>query len=200
VIGVGHSIGAMVCLMAAIERPKDFRALVLIEPVLWPPLRGLLIRLQSPLNLIRSIHPLIRRTLKRKRIFPTREAMFTNYRKKQIFRAISDDVLRDYVEGLTQDLPDGSVELKYSPDWEARIYETSGIADGYVWGNLCRVRCPVVILRGERSQTFRRRVLWMMQKLLPDSRGFTLPAAGHLVPLESPYRTAQIVLTFLDSI
>src|SRR5215510_2046837 len=36
VIGVGHSIGATVTLRAALRDPGRFRALVLIEPVLFP--------------------------------------------------------------------------------------------------------------------------------------------------------------------
>jgi len=48
VIGVGHSVGAMTNLMAAIERPNLFKALVLIEPVLFPRWRGILMRVLAP--------------------------------------------------------------------------------------------------------------------------------------------------------
>ena len=37
VIGVGHSIGAIVTLRAALRDPGKFRALVLIDPVLFVP-------------------------------------------------------------------------------------------------------------------------------------------------------------------
>src|SRR5829696_5206276 len=39
VIGVGHSIGAIVTLRAALRDPGKFRALVLIDPVLFVPKR-----------------------------------------------------------------------------------------------------------------------------------------------------------------
>jgi pimeloyl-ACP methyl ester carboxylesterase len=39
VIGVGHSIGAIVTLRAALSAPDKFRALVLIDPVLFTPRR-----------------------------------------------------------------------------------------------------------------------------------------------------------------
>lgn len=125
--------------------------------------------------------------------------MFENYRKKPIFSKLSDDVLRDYVEGLARDLPDGFVELKYSPAWEARIYETGGIADPYVWRNLPKVNCPVLILRGEETNILRRRVIWLMLKRISNGKAFSVPETGHLVPLEAPYRTASIVLDFLQS-
>ena len=200
IIAVGHSVGAMTSLMAAIKRPELFRALVLIEPVLFPPLLGIIMRMAAPFNMLRRVHPIIRRTLWRRVFFSSREEMFRNYRGKPIFSRLSDDVLRDYVSGLSSDTPDGSVMLKYSPAWEMRIYETSGIADGYVWRNLPKISCPVLILRGEESDTLRTRVVWLMEKLLPNGQAFTLPDTGHLAPLEAPRRTSQLVIEFLESV
>ncbi|MGB2956505.1 MAG: alpha/beta hydrolase [Anaerolineales bacterium] len=200
VIGVGHSVGGMTTLMAAIERPKLFRALVLIEPVLFPPWRGIIMRAQAPFNLMRRFYPLIRGTLRRKVNFPSREVMFTNYRLKKIFKGLSDPVLRDYVAGLASDNPDGTVNLKYSPAWEARIYETSGLADAYVWRNLPKVSCPVLVLRGENSETLKPRVVRRMAKKLPDGQAYTQPEAGHLLPLEVPDRTASLIADYLKSV
>lgn len=200
VIGVGHSVGGMTTLMAAIERPKLFRALVLIEPVLFPPWRGIIMRAQAPFNLKRRFYPLIRGTLRRKVNFPSREVMFTNYRLKKIFKGLSDPVLRDYVAGLASDNPDGTVNLKYSPAWEARIYETSGLADAYVWRNLPKVSCPVLVLRGENSETLKPRVVRRMAKKLPDGQAYTQPEAGHLLPLEVPDRTASLIADYLKSV
>ena len=200
IIAVGHSVGAMMCLMASIERPDLFKALVLIDPVLFPPLMGLLIRMVSPFKLLRQIHPLIRKTLWRRVQFTSREEMFRNYREEPIFSRLSDAVLRDYVSGLSSDTTGGSVMLNYSPAWEVRIYETGGIADGYVWRNLPKVSCPVLILRGEESDTLRARVVWLMMKLLPNGQAYSLPDTGHLVPLEAPYRTANLIIKFLESV
>jgi pimeloyl-ACP methyl ester carboxylesterase len=200
VLAVGHSVGAMTILMAAIERPKLFRALVLIEPVLFPPWQGIIMRALASFNLMRKVHPLIRSTLRRKVNFPSREVMFTNYRGKRIFKGLSDDVLRDYVAGLANDNPDGTVNLKYSPAWEAKIYETGGIADAYVWRNLSKVSCPVMVLRGGDSETLKPRVVQLMIKKLPEGRAYSQPEAGHLLPLELPNRTASLVVDYLKSI
>ncbi len=200
VVGVGHSVGGMISLMAAIERPKLFRALVLIEPVLFPPWRGTIMRAQAPFNLMRRFYPLIRGTLRRRVNFPNREVMFTNYRLKQIFKGLSDPVLRDYVAGLASDNPDGTINLKYSPAWEARIYETSGLADAYVWRNLPKVSCPVLVLRGDDSDTLKPRVVRRMIKKLPDGKAHTQLEAGHLLPLELPDRAASLIANYLKSV
>jgi pimeloyl-ACP methyl ester carboxylesterase len=199
IIGIGHSVGAMTTLMAAIQRPEYFRLLVLIEPVLFTRVRGTLNRLIAPLKILRRVHPLIKGTLKRKRSFSDREAMFENYRVKKIFQRLSDQVLGDYVGGLALDMPDGRVGLKYSPDWEARIYETGGLADWYVWKNLSRISCPVLVIRGEQTDTLQPITFQNMVKKMVNGKGLTVPGAGHLLPLEKPHQTAAIILDYLQT-
>jgi pimeloyl-ACP methyl ester carboxylesterase len=199
IIGIGHSVGAMTTLMAAIQRPEYFRLLVLIEPVLFTRVRGTLNRLIAPLKILRRVHPLIKGTLKRKRSFSDREAMFENYRVKKIFQRLSDQVLGDYVGGLALDMPDGRVGLKYSPDWEARIYETGGLADWYVWKNLSRISCPVLVIRGKQTDTLQPITFQNMVKKMVNGKGLTVPGAGHLLPLEKPHQTAAIILDYLQT-
>jgi len=52
-IGMGHSLGAVTTLMAAIESPSSFRALVLIEPTLFQFWQGALMRILAPFRLFR---------------------------------------------------------------------------------------------------------------------------------------------------
>ncbi len=198
-VGMGHSLGGMTTLMAAIEMPDRFKALVLIEPTIFPGWMGFLMRRLAPLYLFRYLHPLVRRTLRRRTSFPDQESMFQNYRRKNIFAAIPDHVLRDYVQGLAYPQADGSVTLKYSPEWEVRVYETGGSADRYVWRNLSRVSCPVLVLRGERSDTLSHKTMERIAQGLPHGQAMTLPSLGHLLPLEDPERVASVVLDFLDS-
>jgi pimeloyl-ACP methyl ester carboxylesterase len=197
IIGVGHSVGAMTTIMAAIKQPELFRALVLIEPVLFSRLRGLIMRLIAPLGIMRRYYPLIRRTLKRRTHFRDRTAMYQNYQKKPIFKRLSGEVLKDYVNGLAVDQSDGSVTLRYSPSWEARIYEKAALADHFVWKNLQQVSCPVLVLRGEDTDTLWASTQELMVKRMPQGQGITVPDAGHLLPLEKPSETARIVLDFL---
>jgi len=200
IFAVGHSVGAMTSLLAAIQRPELFQALILIEPVLFPPWRGWIMRLISHFGFISRLHPLIRRTLRRKRYFQDQETMFANYRSKPIFNRFSDQVLMSYVRGISRENPDGSVELSYSPEWEARIYETSGIADQVVWRNLDKVTCPVLVIRGSDTDTLKEWIFDQMVKILPAGVGATLSGAGHLVPLEKPEQISELITEFLDSI
>ena len=199
-VGIGHSLGGMTTLMAAMVRPEMFRCLILIEPVLLRRFRGGIVRYLARLGFLRRFFPLIRGTLKRKTHFSDRQAMFENYRSKPVFSGLSDQVLDDYVSGLAAQRPDGSVDLKYPPKWESRIYETAGTADRFVWDNLARVPCPVLVLRGERTDTLFSDVLDGMINGLPQGRGITVPEAGHLLPLEAPEKTSQLVEDFLSEL
>ena len=200
VIAVGHSVGAMTSLLAAIQCPGSFQSLVLIEPVLFSPWRGRLMAFLSSFKFILRLHPLIRKTLRRKRSFPDQVTMFNNFRSKPIFSRFSDEVLTDYVNGLSRDLPDGSIELNYSPEWEARIYETSGIADQVVWKNLINITCPVLVIRGNDTDTLNEKVFKRMLERLPEGQGATIAGAGHLAPLEKPKQISELTIQFLDSI
>jgi pimeloyl-ACP methyl ester carboxylesterase len=197
VIGVGHSLGAMTTLMAAIQAPEDFSLLVLIEPVLFPRMRGLLMRILAPLGILRKFHPLIRGTLRRRTQFDSQEVMYQNYRKKAVFSGMPDPVLRDYVKGLAVELTEGGVGLSYPPAWEARVYEKGGIADRYVWRNLAQVTCPVLVIRGEDTYVLFDRVINPLVSQLLRGESFTMSGTGHLVPLEAPEKTAQVVMRFL---
>ena len=199
-MGMGHSLGGMTTLMAAIEVPERFRALVLIDPTLFSPWKGFLFRSAAPFKLFRYFHPLGRRTLRRKTAFLDQESMFQNYREKKIFEAFSDEVLRDYVRGLANPKLDGTVGLKYSPEWEVQIYETVGTADCYVWSGLSRISCPVLVLRGENSDTMEEKILERIARKLPSCQAVTVPAVGHLLPLEAPRQVADVILEFLDQV
>ncbi|MEW6285623.1 MAG: alpha/beta fold hydrolase, partial [Chloroflexota bacterium] len=69
VIGVGHSVGAVVTLRAALREPGRFRALVLIDPVLFVPARLAAWSIIRALGVGDRLHPLIRTAQKRRRTF-----------------------------------------------------------------------------------------------------------------------------------
>ena len=95
VIGVGHSIGAVVTLRAALRDPGKFLALVLIDPVLFVP--GFLVKwhVVRALGLGDRLHPLIQAAKKRRRTFDELETVYHRYRGRSVFRYLSDETLRD---------------------------------------------------------------------------------------------------------
>lgn len=186
VIGWGHSMGATTTLRLALRQPERFRALVLIDPVFFPPRMIFFWDLIYRLGLGYRLHPLVKGALKRRGRFDSREAMFANYRQKAVFRRMSDAALQDYVQALGCPRPDGSVELCYPSKWEARIYVTGVRADLELWRALPSLKPPLLIIRGAETDTFSERAGRLVQRRLPSARVHTVPDSTHLVALEKP--------------
>ncbi|MBL8101620.1 MAG: alpha/beta hydrolase [Anaerolineales bacterium] len=196
VIGVGHSIGGIVTLRAAIRNPKKFRALVLLDPVLFVPsfLAGW--NILRALGLGDKVHPLIAGTKKRRRTFDNLETVFRGYRSRPIFRYMSDDSLRIFIKGITRQKKDGSYELVYSPEWEARIYLT-GLRDFDLWRELPKLEVPTLIIRGAETDTFLEKAEQLVKKKNPKIQVVTMKNATHILPLEYPKEVAEILNNFL---
>lgn len=196
VIGVGHSVGGVTTLRAALRRPDLFRSLVLLDPVLFVPsflFAWSVIRL---LGLGEKVHPLINGANKRRRTFDNLENVFRGYRSKKIFRFMSGDYLRQYIKGMTKPSREGGYELVYSPEWEARIYLT-GSRDFDLWHGLPELKVPTLIIRGAETDTFQERNARLVQKKNPAIRIVTLERATHIVPLELPREVCEITQSFL---
>jgi len=195
VIGVGHSIGAIVTLRAALRDPGKFRALILLDPVLFVPSRMVLWNFFRAVGLGNQVHPKIAGTLKRRRTFDDLDLVFRGYRKRKIFRYMSDDNLRIYVEGITRKTDKG-YELVYSPEWESRIYFT-GLRDFDIWRELPDIEVPTLIVHGAETDTFLENAAKLVKRKQPRIQMETLDKSTHLLPLERPQEVFDIMQSFL---
>jgi pimeloyl-ACP methyl ester carboxylesterase len=196
IIGVGHSIGAIVTLRAALKDPARFRALVLIDPVLYVPsfmTRWHLVRL---LGLGDRVHPLIAGTKKRRRTFSDLEIVFRGYRSRGVFRYMSDEDLRRYIQGITRLESDGTYSLVYSPEWEAQIYRTA-MQDFDIWRELPKLEMPTLFIRGAETDTFLEDAEKLVKRKQPRAQVIVLEKSTHLLPLERPGEVFEIIQTFL---
>lgn len=185
-IGWGHSMGAMATLRLALRQPERFRALVLIDPVLYPPAMVIFWDLIYRLGLGYRLHPLVKGALKRRNSFESLTEMFSNYRSKPVFSRMSDTALQNYVDALGCPRPDGGVELCYPAEWEARIYVTGLRADLEIWQALPQLKPPLLIIRGAETGTFWERTGRLVNRKLPTARVHTIPDSTHLIALERP--------------
>ncbi len=190
IVGVGHSLGGVATLLAAVRRPDLFRAVVLIDPVILPPSWLLAAQLMRRLGLS-DRQPLVQGALRRRTSWPSRQAAFEHLRSKPTFARWTDDSLCAYVESATRSDASGQVELVYSPEWEAHIYAT---APADIWDQVPRLGVPALVIRGEHSSTFRPEAQARMQRLLRNTRFVVIPGAGHLVPMEHPFTCAAAIL------
>jgi pimeloyl-ACP methyl ester carboxylesterase len=197
VIAVGHSIGAIVSLRAALKEPERFKALVLLDPVLFPPYFIALSNMMRAVGLGERAHPLIPMARKRRRSFDDLEAVFQGYRRRSIFRYFSDENLRTYIAGITRPRPGGGFELVYTPDWESHIYYTGVWRDMELWRGLPGLQVPALILRGAETDTFWENAARLVKRRNPVIRVETLEKSTHLLPLERPDEVFARMQSFL---
>src|SRR5688572_1832873 len=199
VIGVGHSIGALVTLRAALLDPGKFRALVLLDPVLFVPSRLVLWNIIRAMGLGNKVHPKIADALKRRRTFDDLDLLFQGYRNRPVFRYMSDESLRAYIKGMTGPSENGGFELLYSPEWESRIYLT-GLRDFDIWRDLPKLEVPTLFLRGAETDTFLENAAKFVKQKQPKAYVETLNKSTHLLPLERPREVFDVMQSFLKTL
>ena len=195
IVGVGHSMGGNLTLWASISRPDLFRAVVLVDPVILPPAWLWMAQLFRWLGFRRKL-PLVRGALRRRRTWSSRQACYERYRRVPFFADWPDASLRAYVEAGTRERADGQVELAYPPEWEAHIFAT---VPADIWRAVPKLRAPALVIRGERSDTFRPESQARMERLLPQARYVVIPDAGHLAPMERPAEVGAAIRDFLTT-
>jgi pimeloyl-ACP methyl ester carboxylesterase len=196
VIGVGHSIGAIVTLRAALRDPSRFRALILLDPVLFVPSQLVLWNFFRLIGLGNKVHPKIAGALKRRSTFDDLDLVFRGYRNREVFRYMSDENLRMYIEGITHKTEDG-YELVYSPEWESRIYLT-GLLDFDIWRGLPKLEVPTLFIRGAETDTFLENAAKFVKRKQPKAQVETLEKSTHLLPLERPEEVFGSMQSFLS--
>lgn len=195
VIGVGHSIGAIVTLRAALKEPERFKALILLDPVLFTPHRLILWNLVRAMGLGERAHPVIAGAKTRRRTFDDLETVFRRYRDRGIFRYMSDEYLRIYIQGIARKAKN-RYKLVYSPEWEAHIYLTS-LQDFDIWRDLSKLEVPTLFIRGAETDTFLEGAARLVKKKQPKVKVEALPQSTHLLPLERPQEVFDIMQSFL---
>lgn len=195
VIGIGHSLGGVVTMLAAIKAPARFRGIILLDPTIFPP------RMLWTLKLMRWLRldgrfPLVQKALRRRAHFADAQEAFAYWRGKRLFHDWDDETLWLYVQGLTKPNKNGGLELAWSPAWEARYYATIYTES---WQQVPKLRdlLPVLTVRATASNTFFEQAAALMQKQVPSMSYVEIEGAGHLFPQSAPNRTYTVIADWL---
>jgi pimeloyl-ACP methyl ester carboxylesterase len=183
---VGHSAGATAIGALACERPDLIARAVLIEPVIFESAAAP--ELEWP-------NPFIERTLKRKRIFDSVEAMYSNFENKPPYDTWQKQILRDYCRFGTRPTSDGRRELKCAPEVEAKFYETARHFDGL--GRILRCTTPMLIMFGARGDSLGASLSGKVARQIKNGRVLEVAETGHFMPMEKPDFAAYQSIEFL---
>jgi pimeloyl-ACP methyl ester carboxylesterase len=175
VVLAGHSMGGTTSLLTAAETPGRVRGLVLLDPVILP--RGV------AEDAVALHSPMIGAALRRRSIFPSREAALETYRGRGAFTGWPEAMLTDFAEYGFRDLPGGEVVLACDPAWEASSYASQAHDP---WRALQESVCGIRILRAEHQSTCR--VEGLIDELTAPGRISIETVAGtsHFLPMDRP--------------
>lgn len=185
VYGVGHSLGAYLSFLAAVERPELFRGIVMLDAPVIGALRGRALGAVKKLGIVDRVTP-AGMTRERRSEWTSREEAKQHFRSRRLFRHFTERCLDDYVRHGLVGRP-GHYRLRIDPEIEYRIYRT--IPHG-MSRQLPRLKVPAGFVGGEQSDVLRR----VGMRAMRGPRFLKLRVAGgHLFPFEQPLAAADAV-------
>lgn len=176
-------MGAAALAMAQAADPQRFRALLLIEPVMYPP------------PYLRGDNAMSERALRRRRTFDSREEAAASFRGRGAFDGWDDAAFAGYIRrGL---VGEGPVELACAPEVEADIYRGSKAHD--TWDHVMSIDVPVLLMSGEKSDTISPDLARKQAAQFERAGVEIVPDAGHFLPMERPELIAARVRRFVEA-
>jgi pimeloyl-ACP methyl ester carboxylesterase len=193
VIGVGHSLGGAMTLLAAAKRPDLFRQIVLIEPAMIPT-RIFAVMGWIPMSLRAHLFSVAKRTARRRTQWLSHDEFIDYHIDKPAFRGISREVMMDYAQhGLYQH--DDGWQHSFPSSWEAHIFCTLA----YTWRAAAKLSVPCTVFRAGKSNWIPTATWQKWQKMRPDYPISILPELGHMAPLQAPTFVAQAVFDSIQN-
>jgi pimeloyl-ACP methyl ester carboxylesterase len=198
VIAIGHSMGGVASMLAAIAEPGRFRALILLDPTFLPPDVTRLIWL---MRITGQGHrfPMAQGARKRRAKFASVDEAAAYWQPKPLFSDWPAETLRLYTESITKSSGNGSIELAWQPAWEAQYYQTVFI-DWRREVRKLRGLLPVLAIQGAQTDTFTDPSVRIMQRLVPDATYARIDSYRHLFPQSAPDQTRRIIEPWLKNL
>lgn len=192
VILVGHSLGGLLCLMAAKARPDLVKCVVMLDAPVLSGWKAWSWRLAKAVGFDKKISP-ARFSAKRLHTWANAEAAHRHFASKRLFASWPPEVLHDYIDhGLVPH--EKGVSLRFKRETETAVYRTLP----HHVGKLARQKFPVPIgyIGGRESVEGRMAGLRATQRLA--GKYFEQIPGTHLFPMESPALTADAVFRMIQ--
>ena len=193
IVGVGHSLGAVISLLAAAADPGLFSAVVAVDPLILTGVHSLFWGTVKAVGLGARIS-LVRGARRRRELWLDGGEARATYANKKVFASWDPEVLDDYLDAGLVDLPEGGVRLRYPREWEARIFAAS---PHDLWSQLKKVSVPTLFVQGEHSDTFLDAARARVERDVPASLTAVVADSSHFVPMERPRELARMIEEFL---
>ncbi|MCW8451076.1 alpha/beta fold hydrolase [Legionella quinlivanii] len=191
VIGVGHSLGGVLSLIAAIEHPELFSAVVMIDSPLLNRFKSRMVKLAKTIGLIDKVTP-AGRTRGRRQHWPDKQQLWDYLKTRALFSSFRDDCLNDYIKyGFSKD--EEGYSLRFDRDIEYSIFRTIPHQFHQYEGKL---KIPAFLIYGDQSDIVSQSDVSYMNKhygIVSQKMKGT-----HMLPMENPELLAEQIFKLLD--
>jgi pimeloyl-ACP methyl ester carboxylesterase len=191
VIALGHSLGGVLSLLASIQQPLLFNAVIMLDSPMLGRMKSMVLRASKSLGMIDHLTPALQ-TRKRRKHWETREQVLAYLRRRTLFKSFAEPCLQDYVN-YGMDINEQGYTLRFDPSIETQIYRTIPHES---YANEGKLNVPSALLYGDRSHLIRRPELHYMKNKY-GIRCYKI-SGTHMFPMEDPDACAQLVMKIID--
>lgn len=184
-IGIGHSMGAVLTLLAATKYPDLFSEIILLDPVLFKNEMIIAQQLMRATGTWRH-RALIKSVSNRTSTWPSLEIMNNEIAIKPFYKPWHAQVINDYCRYSTITNEDNSVKLSCSPKWEASIF---GSYPKGLWRAVREINLPVNILVANNTYFFIPSAVKRAAKVNKNIK-WQMFGNHHCFPMEQPIEAA----------
>ena len=193
VIAVGHSLGGVLSLLAAIEEPHLFKGVIMLDSPLIGPFKSNMVKLAKSLGIIDRITPAFR-TKGRREYWQNHDQLIRYLRTRDLFKTFTDECLDDYITyGL--EYKENGYYLRFDRHIEYQIYRTIPHVIPQYKGKLLT---PSVLIYGDKSSVVDRMDVRYMKNHFKIKCFKT--KGTHLFPMEYPKAVARQIIAAVDAL
>lgn len=190
VIGLGHSLGAVLSFQAALKRPELFEQVIMLDPPLIMGVHSLGMHIAKVLKLkvVDTMSPAAL-SLRRRDHWDSREQAAELLRPKGFYKDFDADCFQAYIDhALTDDPIRGGVQLTIPKMDEVNIFRTN---PSLWWLPQAKPQVPIHTVIAEQGPFLKPKFPQITQKKFGID--FTVTNGGHMFPLERPFEIAELI-------
>ena len=194
VIGLGHSLGAVLTFKAALQRPELFEKVIMLDPPLIMGKDNFVLHFAKTLRLkaIDQMSPAAL-SLRRRDHWDSREQAAELLRPKGLYQSFDQQCFDAYIQyALTQDHVRGGVELTIPKQIEVDIFRTN---PSLWWLPQAKPQVPMQLIVASKGPFLARKYPQKVAKKFGIP--FEVFEGGHMFPLEHPIELATRIKKIL---
>lgn len=188
VIGLGHSLGAVLTFKAALKRPDLFEQVLMMDPPLILGKESFVLHMAKlfKLKAVDTMSPAAL-SLRRRDQWDSREQAAELLRPKGFYQGFDADCFQDYIDfALIDDPVRSGVELTIPKMVEVDIFRTN---PSLWWMPQAKPQVPVQLLVASQGPFLARKFPQKAEKKF--AAPFQVFEGGHMFPLERPLEVAE---------